>query len=194
MKTDKMKILVFDNYDSFTYNLVQLIKELAPKAMVEVFRNDEIALEQIKDYDKILLSPGPGIPSESGLLLPLIKEYAATKSIFGVCLGQQAIGESFGAKLSNLAEVYHGIATPVQVIAKSDLFEGLPTSFQVGRYHSWVVDEKDFPSDLIITSKDDQGYIMSLEHKTYDVKGVQFHPESVLTPDGAKIIANWLNK
>ena len=194
MKTEKMKILVFDNYDSFTYNLVQLIKEIAPKATVEVFRNDEIALDQIKDYDKILLSPGPGIPSESGLLLPLIKEYAATKSIFGVCLGQQAIGESFGAKLSNLVEVYHGIATPIQVIAKSDLFEGLPTSFQVGRYHSWVVDEKDFPSDLIITSKDDQGYIMSLEHKTYDVKGVQFHPESVLTPDGAKIIANWLNK
>jgi len=194
MKTDKMKILVFDNYDSFTYNLVQLIKELAPKAMVEVFRNDEIALEQIKDYDKILLSPGPGIPSESGLLLPLIKQYAATKSIFGVCLGQQAIGESFGAKLSNLTQVYHGIATPVQVIAKSDLFEGLPTSFQVGRYHSWVVDEQNFPADLVITSKDDQGYIMSLEHRTYDVKGVQFHPESVLTPDGAKIIANWLNK
>jgi anthranilate synthase component 2 len=194
MKIEKMKILVFDNYDSFTYNLVQLINELAPKAKVEVFRNDEIAIEQIKDYDKILLSPGPGIPSESGLLLPLIKEYAATKSIFGVCLGQQAIGESFGAKLSNLAKVYHGIATPVQVIAKSDLFEGLPTSFEVGRYHSWVVDEKDFPADLVITSKDDQGYIMSLEHSTYDVKGVQFHPESVLTPDGAKIIANWLNK
>ena len=194
MKTEKMKILVFDNYDSFTYNLVQLIKEIVPKAKVEVFRNDEIALEQIKDYDKILLSPGPGIPSESGLLLPLIKEYAATKSIFGVCLGQQAIGESFGAKLSNLAKVYHGIATPVQVITKSDLFEGLPTSFEVGRYHSWVVDEKDFPADLVITSKDDQGYIMSLEHSTYDVKGVQFHPESVLTPDGAKIIANWLNK
>ena len=194
MKTEKMKILVFDNYDSFTYNLVQLIKEIVPKAKVEVFRNDEIALEQIKDYDKILLSPGPGIPSESGLLLPLIKEYAATKSIFGVCLGQQAIGESFGAKLSNLAKVYHGIATPVQVIAKSDLFEGLPSSFEVGRYHSWVVDEKNFPADLVITSKDDQGYIMSLEHRTYDVKGVQFHPESVLTPDGAKIIANWLNK
>ncbi len=194
MKTEKMKILVFDNYDSFTYNLVQLIKEIAPKATVEVFRNDEIALEQIKDYDKILLSPGPGIPSESGLLLPLIKEYAATKSIFGVCLGQQAIGESFGAKLSNLAKVYHGIATPVQVIAKSDLFEGMPSSFEVGRYHSWVVDEKNFPADLVITSKDDQGYIMSLEHRTYDVKGVQFHPESVLTPDGAKIIANWLNK
>jgi anthranilate synthase component 2 len=194
MKTDKMKILVFDNYDSFTYNLVQLIKELAPKATVDVFRNDEIALEKVNDYDKILLSPGPGLPSESGLLLPLIKEYAATKSIFGVCLGQQAIGETFGGKLTNLAQVYHGIATPIQVTVNSVLFEGLPASFEVGRYHSWVVDEKDFPADLIITSRDDKGFIMSLEHKIYDVKGVQFHPESVLTPHGAKILANWLKQ
>ena len=191
---EKMKILVFDNYDSFTYNLVQLIKEIAPKATVEVFRNDEISLDKVKGYDKILLSPGPGLPSESGLLLPLIKEYAATKSIFGVCLGQQAIGETFGGKLSNLAQVYHGIATPINITASSDLFEGLPTQFEVGRYHSWVVDEKDFPADLTITSKDDKGYIMSLEHKTYDVKGVQFHPESVLTPNGAKILTNWLKK
>ena len=189
-----MKILVFDNYDSFTYNLVQLIKEIAPKATVEVFRNDEIALEEIKNYDKILLSPGPGLPAESGLLLPLIKEYASTKSIFGVCLGQQAIGESFGGKLTNLSQVYHGIATSIHLTNPSDLFEGLPAQFEVGRYHSWVVDEKDFPSDLIITSKDDKGYIMSLEHTTYDVKGVQFHPESVLTPDGAKILTNWLKK
>ncbi len=189
-----MKILVFDNYDSFTYNLVQLIKEIAPKAIVEVFRNDEIALEEIKNYDKILLSPGPGLPAESGLLLPLIKEYASTKSIFGVCLGQQAIGESFGGKLTNLSQVYHGIATSIHLTNPSDLFEGLPTQLEVGRYHSWVVDEKDFPSDLIITSKDDKGYIMSLEHTTYDVKGVQFHPESVLTPDGAKILTNWLKK
>jgi anthranilate synthase component 2 len=191
---EKMKILVFDNYDSFTYNLVQLIKEIAPKATVEVFRNDEIALEEIKNYDKILLSPGPGLPAESGLLLPLIKEYASTKSIFGVCLGQQAIGESFGGKLTNLSQVYHGIATSIHLTNPSDLFEGLPTQLEVGRYHSWVVDEKDFPSDLIITSKDDKGYIMSLEHTTYDVKGVQFHPESVLTPDGAKILTNWLKK
>jgi anthranilate synthase component II len=191
---EKMKILVFDNYDSFTYNLVQLIKEIAPKATVEVFRNDEISLDKVKGYDKILLSPGPGLPSESGLLLPLIKEYAATKSIFGVCLGQQAIGETFGGKLTNLAQVYHGIATPINITASSDLFEGLPTQFEVGRYHSWVVDEKDFPADLTITSKDDKGYIMSLEHKTYDVKGVQFHPESVLTPNGAKILTNWLKK
>jgi anthranilate synthase component 2 len=187
-----MKILVFDNYDSFTYNLVQLIKELAVDAKVEVHRNDEIPLEDVKAYDKILLSPGPGIPSESGLLLPLIKEYAASKSIFGVCLGQQAIGESFGGSLSNLSKVYHGIATPVHLTNASSLFEGLPNTFNVGRYHSWVVNEKDLPSDLIITSKDDEGYIMSLEHANYDVKGVQYHPESVLTPEGAKIISNWL--
>ena len=187
-----MKILVFDNYDSFTYNLVQLIKELAPLASVAVFRNDEMALEDIKAYDKILLSPGPGVPSESGLLLPLIKEYAASKSIFGVCLGQQAIGESFGGQLTNLSKVYHGIATPIALTAPSVLFEGLPKQFNVGRYHSWVVDEKNFPADLIITSKDANGFIMSLEHKTYDVKGVQYHPESVLTPDGGKIINNWL--
>ena len=187
-----MKILVFDNYDSFTYNLVQLIKEIATDAKVEVHRNDEIPLEDVNRFDKILLSPGPGIPSESGLLLPLIKEYAATKSIFGVCLGQQAIGESFGGSLSNLSKVYHGIATPVHLTTPSILFERLPNSFSVGRYHSWVVNENDLPSDLIITSKDDDGYIMSLEHKTYDVKGVQYHPESVLTPEGAKIIANWL--
>lgn len=186
-----MKILVFDNYDSFTYNLVQLIKEQS-NAIVEVFRNDEIPLEAVKAYDKILLSPGPGIPSESGLLLPLIKEYAATKSIFGVCLGQQAIAEAFGGSLTNLSKVYHGIATPVELIAESILFEGLPTTFNVGRYHSWVVNESDLPSSLKVTSKDSEGYIMSLEHKEFDVKGVQYHPESVLTPEGAKIIANWL--
>lgn len=186
-----MKILVFDNYDSFTYNLVQLIKEQS-NASVEVFRNDEIPLEAVKAYDKILLSPGPGIPSESGLLLPLIKEYAATKSIFGICLGQQAIAEAFGGSLTNLSKVYHGIATPVELIAESILFEGLPTTFNVGRYHSWVVNESDLPSSLKVTSKDAEGYIMSLEHKAFDVKGVQYHPESVLTPEGAKIIANWL--
>ena len=189
-----MKILVFDNYDSFTYNLVQLIREMAPKALVEVHRNNEIALEEVKAFDKILLSPGPGLPVESGLLLPLLKEYAASKSILGVCLGQQAIGETFGGQLTNLSKVYHGIATPVHVTSPSSLFEGMPNTFEVGRYHSWVVDEKNFPSDLTITSKDDQGYIMSLEHKNYDVKGVQYHPESVLTPLGATIISNWLKK
>lgn len=186
-----MKILVFDNYDSFTYNLVQMIKELT-NAQVDVYRNDEIALEKIQAYDKILLSPGPGIPSESGLLLPLIKEYAPTKSIFGVCLGQQAIAEAFGGSLSNLSKVYHGIATDVDVIKESILFEGLPKRFKVGRYHSWVVNEKDLPKDLVITSKDEEGYIMSLEHTNFDVKGVQYHPESVLTPEGVKIVANWL--
>jgi anthranilate synthase component 2 len=186
-----MKILVFDNYDSFTYNLVQIIKELTT-ASVEVYRNDEIALEKVKSYDKILLSPGPGVPSESGLLLPLIKEYAATKSIFGVCLGQQAIAESFGGSLSNLSKVYHGISTDVQLTNPSTLFEGLPNTFKVGRYHSWVVNEADLPKELIITSKDEDGYIMSLEHTSYDVKGVQYHPESVLTPEGVKIMSNWL--
>jgi anthranilate synthase component 2 len=186
-----MKILVFDNYDSFTYNLVQMIKEQS-NASVDVFRNDEIPLEDVQAYDKILLSPGPGIPSESGLLIPLIKTYAATKSILGVCLGQQAIAEAFGGSLTNLSKVYHGIATPVELIGNSILFEGLPKSFHVGRYHSWVVNEHDLPADLKVTSKDPEGYIMSLEHTTYDVKGVQYHPESVLTPEGAKIIGNWL--
>jgi anthranilate synthase component 2 len=190
-KIDPMKILVFDNYDSFTYNLVQLIKEQSD-ASVDVFRNDEIPLEAVKGYDKILLSPGPGIPSESGLLIPLIQAYAATKSIFGVCLGQQAIAEAFGGSLTNLSKVYHGIATPVELIGDSILFEGLPSTFHVGRYHSWVVNENDLPAELKITSKDAEGYIMSLEHTSYDVKGVQYHPESVLTPEGAKIIGNWL--
>lgn len=192
-----MKILVFDNYDSFTYNLVHLVEQITGNK-VDVYRNDELPLEQVKDYDKILLSPGPGIPSEAGLLLPLIKEYAATKSILGVCLGHQAIGEAFGGTLTNLSTVYHGIATPVQQVVnqgnRSRLFEGLDDSFIVGRYHSWVVDQQDFPTDLLITAKEEHGYIMALEHKTYDVQGVQFHPESILTPDGAIILKNWLKK
>jgi len=190
-KIDPMKILVFDNYDSFTYNLVQMIKEQS-NASVDVFRNDEIPLEDVQAYDKILLSPGPGIPSESGLLITLIKTYAATKSILGICLGQQAIAEAFGGSLTNLSRVYHGIATPVELIGESNLFEGLPKTFHVGRYHSWVVNEHDLPAELKVTSKDAEGYIMSLEHTSYDVKGVQYHPESVLTPEGAKIIGNWL--
>jgi anthranilate synthase component 2 len=190
-KIDPMKILVFDNYDSFTYNLVQMIREQS-NASVDVYRNDEIPLEDVKAYDKILLSPGPGIPSESGLLIPLIQTYAATKSILGVCLGQQAIAEAFGGSLTNLSKVYHGIATPVELIGESNLFEGLPKTFHVGRYHSWVVNEHDLPAELKVTSKDAEGYIMSLEHTSYDVKGVQYHPESVLTPEGAKIIGNWL--
>lgn len=188
-----MKILVFDNYDSFTYNLVQLIKEQSD-ASVDVFRNDEIPLEAVNAYDKILLSPGPGIPSESGLLIPLIQAYAATKSILGVCLGQQAIAEAFGGSLTNLSKVYHGIATPVELIGDPILFEGLPRTFHVGRYHSWVVNENDLPAELKVTSKDAEGYIMSLEHTSFDVKGVQYHPESVLTPEGANIIGNWLKQ
>lgn len=192
-----MKILVFDNYDSFTYNLVHLVEQITGNR-VDVYRNDELPLEKVKDYDKILLSPGPGVPSEAGLLLPLIKEYAATKSILGVCLGHQAIGEAFGGTLTNLSTVYHGIATPVQQIPNegkhSRLFEGLAAEFVVGRYHSWVVDQENFPSDLQITAKEEHGYIMALEHKTYDVQGVQFHPESILTPDGAIILKNWLKK
>jgi anthranilate synthase component 2 len=192
-----MKILVFDNYDSFTYNLVHLLEQFIG-SKVAVYRNDELPLEKVKDFDKILLSPGPGVPSEAGLLIPLIKEYAATKSILGVCLGHQAIGEAFGGTLTNLSTVYHGIATPVQQVLdqglKSKLFEGLGDSFVVGRYHSWVVDQQDFPAALRVTAKEENGYIMALEHRTYDVQGVQFHPESILTPEGAIILKNWLKK
>jgi anthranilate synthase component 2 len=188
-----MKILVFDNYDSFTYNLVHLVEKITHEK-VDVFRNDEIALEDVNQYDKIILSPGPGIPEEAGLLLPLIKQYAATKSILGVCLGHQAIGQAFGGKLTNLSSVYHGIATPIQLSnVKSQLFEGFPNEFIVGRYHSWVVSDEYFPSELEVTARDEHNFIMALQHKTYDVQAVQFHPESVLTPDGEKIMRNWLN-
>ncbi len=193
-----MKILVFDNYDSFTYNLVHLVEKIT-HAKVDVFRNDELPMEKVKGYDKIILSPGPGIPSEAGMLLPLIKEYASSKSILGVCLGHQAIGEAFGGTLTNLASVYHGVATPIAVRSeksgvRSQLFEGLADIIEVGRYHSWVVNEKNFPEELEITARDDNNYIMALQHRKYDVQGVQFHPESVLTPDGEVIIANWLKK
>ncbi|TXJ29376.1 MAG: aminodeoxychorismate/anthranilate synthase component II [Chitinophagaceae bacterium] len=187
-----MKILVFDNYDSFTYNLVHLVEKILHQR-VDVYRNDQIALEKVKEYDKIILSPGPGIPSEAGLLLPLIKEYAATKSILGVCLGHQAIGEAFGGKLENLSTVYHGVATPVKLTAvKTDLFKGLPDEFEVGRYHSWIVAEEGLPEELEITARDKNNLIMAMQHKKYDVRGVQFHPESVLTPEGEKILRNWL--
>jgi anthranilate synthase component II len=188
-----VKLLVFDNYDSFTYNLVHLVKQVDKDIDVDVFRNDEIPLEKVKDYDKIILSPGPGIPSEAGQLLPLIKEYAGSKSMLGVCLGHQAIGEAFGGKLVNLSTVYHGIALNCQLqIAHCPLFKDLPEEIPVGRYHSWVVSEEGFPEELEITAKDDNGYIMALQHKTYDIQGVQFHPESVLTPDGETILRNWL--
>lgn len=187
-----MKLLVFDNYDSFTYNLVQYI-ERTGLAEIDVFRNDKIKLEAVKKYDKIVLSPGPGLPAEAGILLPLIKEYAPSKSILGVCLGQQAIGEVFGGKLINLEEVYHGVATEMEVIKEDILFKDIPKKFLAGRYHSWVIDEKILPQDLEITVKDENGYVMGLHHKKYDVRGVQFHPESVLTEHGYKMIENWVN-
>ncbi len=191
-----MKILVFDNYDSFTYNLVHLVEKITHEK-VDVYRNDQIPMEKVKDYDKIILSPGPGIPEEAGLLLTLIKEYASSKSILGVCLGHQAIGQAFGGKLINLSSVFHGVATPVKVKSeklkvKSDLFAGLPDVLEVGRYHSWVVSKDNFPDELEITVEDESGMIMGLQHKTYDVQGVQFHPESVLTPMGEEIMRNWL--
>lgn len=187
-----MKILVFDNYDSFTYNLVQIIEQIVGSE-VDVFRNDKIALEDIEKYDKIILSPGPGIPEEAGILLDVIKKYAPTKSIFGVCLGQQAIAEAFGGSLKNLSEIYHGVATEsIQTNAHS-IFNSLPETLEVGRYHSWAVNPDDFPAELEITSVDKNGMIMSLKHKTYDVHAVQYHPESILTPDGRKILENFLN-
>jgi anthranilate synthase component 2 len=186
------KILLFDNYDSFTYNLVHLVEKIL-HTKVDVFRNDKIAMEKVKDYDKIILSPGPGIPSEAGSLLPLIKEYASTKSILGVCLGHQAIGETFGAKLINLETVYHGIATPINVLdKKGKLYRGLDPVIEVGRYHSWIVSAENFPAELEITAVDENNLIMGMKHKNYDVQGVQFHPESVLTPCGETIIRNWL--
>jgi anthranilate synthase component 2 len=201
------KILVFDNYDSFTYNLVHLVEKITHQK-VEVHRNDQIPLEKVKGFDKIILSPGPGIPSEAGLLLPLIKEYAATKPILGVCLGHQAIGEAFGGKLINLSTVYHGVATPVTVVGKQlavgsqqlavnrskSIFAGLPKTIEVGRYHSWIIADENFPDELEITARDENNYIMALQHTKYDVQGVQFHPESILTPMGEEMLRNWLEE
>lgn len=186
------KILVLDNYDSFTYNLVQMIEQIIG-AEVDVFRNDKITLEDINKYDKIILSPGPGIPKEAGILLDVIKKYAPTKSIFGVCLGQQAIAEVFGGSLINLSEIYHGVATEAKQVSDHILFNNLPETLEVGRYHSWAVNPDDFPTDLEITSIDNNGMIMSLKHKIYDVHAVQYHPESILTPKGKLIIENFLN-
>ncbi len=191
-----MKILVFDNYDSFTYNLVHLVEKITHNK-VDVFRNDQLPLEKVKEYDKIILSPGPGVPEEAGLLLPLIKEYASSKSILGVCLGHQAIGQAFGGTLVNLSTVYHGVASPIKIKneaagKRSPLFESLPNEFEVGRYHSWIVSDDNFPAGLEVTARDANNYIMALQHKKFDVQGVQFHPESVLTPLGETIMRNWL--
>ncbi|MEE1946666.1 aminodeoxychorismate/anthranilate synthase component II [Pedobacter sp. KR3-3] len=189
--TGGKKILVIDNYDSFTYNLVHLINELGFEA--EVWRNDKFELGEVAQYDKILLSPGPGIPEEAGLLLEVIKTYAPSKSIMGVCLGQQAIAEAFGGSLLNLGRPMHGIATPVTVLDESELlFRDCPTQVEVGRYHSWVVNPADLPSVLRVTAIDTDQQIMALRHREYDVCGVQFHPESVLTPDGKQMMKNWL--
>lgn len=188
-----MKVLVFDNYDSFTYNIVHALREIGVET--DVVRNDKIDLDEIEKYDKIVISPGPGIPEEAGLLMEMLKKYADKKPILGVCLGHQAIGEHFGGKLYNLPEVYHGIATPIKVVKDDYLFEGLPEKINVGRYHSWVVDNKDFPTEqLEILATDDNGMIMAMRHKIYDIRGVQFHPESVLTPEGIKILSNWVSK
>lgn len=185
------KILVIDNYDSFTYNLVHYLEDLG--CDVTVKRNDQLSLDEVASYDKIVLSPGPGIPDEAGLLKEIIAKYAPTKSILGVCLGQQAIAEVFGGSIINLKEVYHGVATNVTITVDDEpLFKGLDKTLEVGRYHSWVVNTN-LPEDLEATSFDDNGQIMSLRHKKYDVKGVQYHPESVLTPKGKEILENWLN-
>lgn len=187
-----MKILVLDNYDSFTYNLVHAIEKLRG-SKVDVFRNDQISLKAIEQYDKIVLSPGPGLPDEAGIMKELIRTYAPSKSILGVCLGHQAIGESFGGKLLNLTRVYHGIATEMSRTEQEEpLFSDIPGKFMAGRYHSWIVDRETLPDCFAVTALDDQGKIMAMHHKKYDVRGVQFHPESVLTPTGLTMISNWL--
>ena len=187
-----MKIALIDNYDSFTYNLYHLLREL--DVDVTVYRNDQFELNDLALYDKILLSPGPGIPSEAGLLTQGIKEDAGKKPILGICLGEQAIGEVFGGTLINLSEVFHGVQTPAHIITDDYIFKGLPNDIVVGRYHSWVVDAKTLPDTLEIISTSDEGQIMALRHKTYDIRGIQFHPESILTPQGKVMISNWINK
>lgn len=186
-----MKIVIIDNYDSFTYNLSHLIKELG--ADVTVLRNDCFQIGELEQFDKIVLSPGPGIPEEAGLLLDVIRYYAGRKPILGVCLGEQAIGEVFGGKLTNLSTVYHGIQSPVTITVDDYIFDQLPHEIPVGRYHSWVVDTDGFPDCLEITAVSKEGYIMALRHRNYDIRGIQFHPESILTPDGKQMMQNWLN-
>ncbi|HNR08691.1 MAG TPA: aminodeoxychorismate/anthranilate synthase component II [Saprospiraceae bacterium] len=187
-----MKILMIDNYDSFTYNLVQYLRELTGKS-IQVVRNDEVPASYAADFDCIFISPGPGVPSESGIILEVIRTFGPSKSIFGVCLGLQAIGEAYGGRLVNLAQVYHGVNTPVYIRdADEPIFKGIPSPFLAGRYHSWVVDQDQVPDSLVVTAVDGAGMIMAASHKTYHVKGVQFHPESILTPDGKKILANFL--
>lgn len=186
-----MNIAIIDNYDSFTYNLSHLAKQAG--AQVTVLRNDRFALDELEVYDKLILSPGPGIPSEAGLLLDVIRQYAGRKPMLGVCLGEQAIGEAFGGRLINLSEVYHGVQTPVRITADDYLFHSLPLEIEVGRYHSWVVDNHQLPPCLEVTALSREGQIMALRHRDYDIRGIQFHPESVLTPQGAILMQNWIN-
>lgn len=186
-----MRIAMIDNYDSFTYNLVHLVKELG--AEVKVFRNDQFQLEELEAFDKIMLSPGPGIPEEAGLLLEVVRTYAGKKPILGICLGEQAIGQVFGGKLVNLSRVFHGVQTPVHIAREDYIFQGLPQDILVGRYHSWVVDAETLPAQLEILAVSDEIQVMALRHKEYDIRGIQFHPESVLTPEGKTMIQNWLN-
>ena len=186
-----MKILVLDNYDSFTYNLVYIVRQLGYGAQMDVFRNDKISLEDVANYDKILLSPGPGVPSEAGIMPDLLKRYSSTKSILGVCLGHQAIGEAFGGSLTNLSEVLHGVASPV-TIQKDLLFEQIPDTFSIGRYHSWVIDESTLSPDLEVIARTPDRQIMAVRHRQYRVRGVQFHPESILTQYGVQLMKNWL--
>lgn len=185
-----MKVAIIDNYDSFTYNLAHLVKELG--AEVTVYRNDRFGLEQLEAFDKIILSPGPGIPSEAGLLPDVIKTYAGKKPMLGVCLGHQAIGECFGGRLNNLSEVFHGVATEGSQWGNDYIFDGLPQRIVMGRYHSWVVDREGLPDCLEVTAESDEGQIMGLRHKEYDIHGIQFHPESVLTPQGRTMVGNFL--
>ena len=187
-----LRVVVIDNYDSFTYNLVHLVRHLG--ANVTVYRNDQFVLADLETFDKIILSPGPGIPAEAGLLLDVIRTYAGRKPILGVCLGHQAIGEVFGGSLTNLSDVFHGVATEGTQLQNDPIFAGLPRRITMGRYHSWVVDRDTLPACLEVTAESDEGYVMALRHRDYDIHGIQFHPESVLTPQGATIVANWLRR
>ena len=186
-----MRLLILDNYDSFTFNLVHLVEKVS-EIIVDVVKNDQISLKEVNQYDKILLSPGPGIPSQAGIMPELLSTYKSSKSILGICLGLQAIGETFGASLMNLNTVYHGLAMPIRIVEKDSIFNNCPSSFKAGRYHSWVIDSKNFPPELTITAVDDTNLIMAVKHKTLDVRGVQFHPESILSEYGETIIYNWL--
>lgn len=185
-----LRVVVIDNYDSFTYNLVHLVRHLG--ANVTVYRNDQFVLVDLETFDKIILSPGPGIPAEAGLLLDVIRTYAGRKPILGVCLGHQAIGEVFGGSLTNLSDVFHGVATEGTQLQNDPIFAGLPRRITMGRYHSWVVDRDTLPACLEVTAESDEGYVMALRHRDYDIHGIQFHPESVLTPQGGTIVSNWL--